>query len=970
MTDADVLRIVLAEPTLKRAERLRDVCGDDHALFARVEALLQALPDAETNTQRTGSTADLRGDETADTLPASDGGPHESVGQHISRYKLLEQIGEGGFGTVWAAEQREPVKRRVALKIIKLGMDTKQVIARFEAERQALAMMDHPNIARVLDAGTTETGRPFFVMELVKGVPVLDYCDTEKIDTESRLKLFTQVCHAIQHAHQKGIIHRDIKPSNVLVTLHDGTPVPKVIDFGIAKATNHDLTEKTIYTQHRQMIGTPAYMSPEQAEMSGLDIDTRSDIYSLGVLLYELLTGTTPFTHEELTSAGFDGMMRLIRDAEPHRPSSRVSSLGATAESTARRRATNPQKLGLLIRGDLDWIVMKCLEKDRTRRYETATELASDIHRHLADEPVSAGPPSAGYKVRKFVKRHRGRVIATGVVAATLVLGVVGTAAGLVWALDERSRANIAADVAEQARDESERERRAAEQQTEIAEAQLARSEEFRQFMAELLGSIKPDRRYPERSQAVRELIDTAYDRLKAGTVKNAEARREVVELLADTANRHFWHDLHNKLMSFLLDEARQRYGRDHPRTRLAAAHLTLALMNESRSIEVTRVVDEYFDPAVPLDEAVDGWHPQLDLLTSSASAQINLGNYDRALDEIDRTLVIAEQIGNRRILFFNHTMRSRIMRTLGRFEEAKVASDAAKELLDAEATHTFALWVTAIWTSDRAELMLRTGQYGEAAELYVLAAEDTAALAADDFWPHVFFSKAAEALRLLGRNQEALAMAQESREGLLLKRAPEAYIRDTSRQIILALADLGQAEEFGRELDELKAPPELPLAVYRDGTAETFWPSAVMGETDKVAYDLSSVAGPYEGDFCFEWRVLPGDSWAAIGWVEPANDWGTLPGGYDLTGARRLSFSARGAVGGEQATVGIGVIREGEYADTMHERMPIRLSTDWQQFSIPLDGLDLSTVRGGFVIESRLSDEEQVMYFDSIYIE
>jgi len=245
----------------------------------------------------------------------------EAIGQQIDRYKLLEQIGEGGFGTVWAAEQKVPVKRRVALKIIKLGMDTKQVIARFEAERQALAMMGHPNIAKVLDAGATDNGRPYFVMELVRGVPIVEYCDREKLDTRARLELFATTCNAIQHAHQKGIIHRDIKPSNVLVTMHDGVPVPKVIDFGIAKATNAELTEKTVYTQHRQMIGTPAYMSPEQAEMSGLDIDTRSDIYALGVLLYEMLTGTTPFTHEELASAGFEGMMRMIREIEPHKPS-------------------------------------------------------------------------------------------------------------------------------------------------------------------------------------------------------------------------------------------------------------------------------------------------------------------------------------------------------------------------------------------------------------------------------------------------------------------------------------------------------------------------------------------------------------------------------------------------------------------------------------------------------------------------
>ena len=282
-------------PTHIRDRVLIKACGDDEALRAEVEAQLAGESSASEPPER---------------APAAKPQPHEFVGQQIDRYKLLEQIGEGGFGSVWAAEQKTPVKRRVALKIIKLGMDTKQVIARFEAERQALAMMDHPNIAKVLDAGTTETGRPFFVMELVKGIPILDYCDKEKLDTKARLDLFTQVCNAIQHAHQKSIIHRDIKPSNVLVTLHDGVPVPKVIDFGIAKATNQEPTETTIYTQHRQMIGTPAYMSPEQAEMSGLDIDTRSDIYSLGVLLYELLTGTTPFTQEELASAGFEGMTR------------------------------------------------------------------------------------------------------------------------------------------------------------------------------------------------------------------------------------------------------------------------------------------------------------------------------------------------------------------------------------------------------------------------------------------------------------------------------------------------------------------------------------------------------------------------------------------------------------------------------------------------------------------------------------
>jgi len=365
----------------------------------------------------------------------------EAAGTQIGRYKLLEKIGEGGMGTIWMAEQREPVRRRVALKIIKLGMDTKQVIARFEAERQALAMMDHPNIAKVLDAGATETGRPYFVMEYIRGIPILEYCDQEKVDTRARLELFASVCHAIQHAHQKGIIHRDIKPSNVLVTLHDGVPVPKVIDFGVAKATNCELTTKTLFTEHRQMIGTPAYMSPEQAEMSGLDIDTRSDVYSLGVLLYELLTGTTPFDTRTLLESGFDELLRAIREDEPHKPSTRVSKLGDTGTRTAQQRRVEQKTLSLLLRGDIDWIVMKCLEKDRTRRYETANGLAADIRRHLGDEPVTAGPPSSTYRLRKFVRRNRVQVIATSVVLAALLAGIVATSWGLVQTSLARSAA-------------------------------------------------------------------------------------------------------------------------------------------------------------------------------------------------------------------------------------------------------------------------------------------------------------------------------------------------------------------------------------------------------------------------------------------------------------------------------------------------------------------------------------------------
>ena len=328
----------------------------------------------------------------------------EKPGDRIGRYKLLQQIGEGGCGVVYMADQEEPVKRRVALKVIKPGMDSKQVLARFEAERQALALMDHPNIAKVLDAGATDNGRPYFVMELVKGIPITRYCDEKQLTTDSRLKLFVLVCQAIQHAHQKGIIHRDIKPSNILVADHDGTPVPKIIDFGIAKATTDQrLTDKTLFTAFEQFIGTPAYMSPEQATLSGLDVDTRSDIYSLGVLLYELLTGKTPFDAKELLAKGLDEIRRVIREVEPQRPSTRLSTLEAGEQTTvAHQRQCEPPKLQSVIRGDLDWIVMKALEKDRTRRYETANGFAVDIQRHLNNEPVLACPPSNLYRFQKL----------------------------------------------------------------------------------------------------------------------------------------------------------------------------------------------------------------------------------------------------------------------------------------------------------------------------------------------------------------------------------------------------------------------------------------------------------------------------------------------------------------------------------------------------------------------------------------
>jgi serine/threonine protein kinase/Flp pilus assembly protein TadD len=385
----------------------------------------EAAGDAEKAPQKTTTPTEF-GNESKTTLKVTPEPQFNLVGQRIGRYKLLEQIGEGGFGEVYMAEQIEPVQRKVALKIIKAGMDSRQVIARFEAERQALALMDHPNIARVLDAGATESGRPYFVMELVRGISITTYCDQKKLSTGERLQLFIEVCHAVQHAHQKAVIHRDLKPSNVLVTLHDGKPVPKVIDFGIAKALGQKLTDKTLFTGFVQMMGTPAYMSPEQAEMSGLDIDTRSDIYSLGVLLYELLTGQTPFDAKEFAAAGLDGMRRIIREKDPLKPSTRLSSLTAAEQTTvARCRQVDPPRLIHLVRGDLDWVVMKCLEKDRSRRYDTANGVAREIERFLKDEPVVARPPSNLYRFQKLVLRNRLAFAAASAVAVALLIGLV-----------------------------------------------------------------------------------------------------------------------------------------------------------------------------------------------------------------------------------------------------------------------------------------------------------------------------------------------------------------------------------------------------------------------------------------------------------------------------------------------------------------------------------------------------------------
>jgi WD40 repeat protein/serine/threonine protein kinase len=472
----DIARLIKA-PEARRLY-IEQACAEDRDLLARVEALLR-MYDEE------GDFLETTAEGVRDTLKVSIG---EGVGSQIGPYKLIEQIGEGGFGVVFMAEQQQPIRRKVALKVLKPGMDTRQIVTRFEAERQALALMDHANIARVLDGGETTTGRPYFVMELVQGIPITQYCDEHQLTPRERLALFLPVCQAVQHAHQKGIIHRDLKPSNVLIAAYDGRPVPKVIDFGVAKALGQQLTERTLLTGFGGIIGTLEYMSPEQAEFNAHDVDTRADIYSLGVLLYEILTGTTPLTKHRLKEAEMTEALRLIREEEPPKPSSRLRGSKDSLASISALRKLEPAKLTKEVRGELDWIVMKALEKDRSRRYETADRLARDIESYLNDEPVEAGPPSARYRLRKFARKNRKLL---GLVAAFALLMTAGTVASL-W---QAVRATQAEQTASQERDRAEAEAKRSHRNLYDAHLRLAQSawEEARvKRVRELLEQYRP----------------------------------------------------------------------------------------------------------------------------------------------------------------------------------------------------------------------------------------------------------------------------------------------------------------------------------------------------------------------------------------------------------------------------------------------------------------------------------------------
>ncbi len=639
----------------ERRAYLDEACGDNRELRQRVEALLRASEEAGSFLDQPFDAPEATSDVppgqwlNPDKVPET---PLEGVGSRIQQYKLLQQIGEGGMGVVFMAEQQEPVRRMVALKVIKAGMDSAQVIARFEAERQALALMDHPNIAKVLDAGTTASGRPFFVMELVKGIPMTKYCDEQCLSPKQRLELFVPVCQAIQHAHQKGIIHRDIKPSNVLIAAYDGKPVPKVIDFGVAKATGQKLTERTLFTGFGGLVGTLEYMSPEQAEFNALDIDTRSDIYCLGVLLYELLTGSTPLPRQRIKGAAILEVLRLIREEEPPRPSTRLSESKDSLASVSAQRHSEPAALVKSLRGEVDWIVMKALEKDRSRRYDTANGLARDIQRYLAEEPVEAGPPSARYRLRKLAWKHRRGLATAAALLLLLVAGVVVSTTLAVWArraeqqaLAERNHALAAEAEAKQQRDEAEAARQATAKERDRAikaEKKAKQSEENTKavlsfFQDKVLSAGRPQGQEGGLGKDVK-LID-AVNQARDKIADSFKDRPLVEASIRDTLGTtyHYLGDYPQAFQQYerALALFEGKHGPDHPDTLTSRNNLAVAYLSFGRTADAVRLLEQTLKQTES-QFGVD--HPE------TLSSRNNLAEAYRAAGRIADTTRLLEQ--------------------------------------------------------------------------------------------------------------------------------------------------------------------------------------------------------------------------------------------------------------------------------------------------------------------------------------
>jgi non-specific serine/threonine protein kinase/serine/threonine-protein kinase len=629
-------------PANARPIFLEENCGGDAELRHEIESLLSYHDGAPDSPEELVSPR-INFEPLLELPAAPSGGSSETVSERVRDYRIVQKLGEGGMGEVYEAEQERPVRRRVALKLIKWGMATKQVVARFESERQALALMSHPNIARVFGAGSTEMGRPYFAMEYVPGVSITEYCDTERLATRQRLQLFVQVCQGVQHAHQKGIIHRDLKPSNVLVTIEDGEPLPKIIDFGVAKAIEQRLTEKTLFTELGQWIGTPEYMSPEQAEMTGVDIDTRSDVYSLGVLLYELLVGAQPFDSRQLREAGFDEMRRRIREEEPTRPSTKISTMGDDSQAAARNRRTNVPSLTRELRGDLDWITLKALEKDRSRRYGSCIELASDVERYLRNDPVLATPPGTLYRAGKFIRRHRLGVAASAVVLAAIFIGIAFAGIGLVQSRRAERAASEDARAARQASD----------------------------FLVGMFAELDPWR-LAAPATSVPEILDRG-----AGRIETELAGQPLVQArLMDTIGQAYLNLGHYREARPLLEKAlairRELLGEEH--LDVARSHRSLGWLffwtlerGAARS---------HYERALEIREKILG--PEHDVVASSlndlADVLVETGNHEQAEPLLDRALAIVEKTHGPEHVRVSDVLyiRARMSHEAGRWEEAQ----------------------------------------------------------------------------------------------------------------------------------------------------------------------------------------------------------------------------------------------------------------------------------------------------------
>jgi serine/threonine protein kinase/tetratricopeptide (TPR) repeat protein len=838
----------------ERREFVERECGDDVELRRRVEELIE-------NHFRAGSF--LEGPAVSREVAAA--APRAGPGTVIGPYKLVEQIGEGGFGAVFMAEQQQPIRRKVALKILKPGMDTAQVVARFEAERQALALMDHPNIAHVFDGGETGTGRPYFVMELVKGVPITKYCDEHQLTPRERLALFVTVCEAVQHAHQKGIIHRDIKPSNVLVAAYDGRPVPKVIDFGVAKALGESLTERTLITSFGGIIGTLEYMSPEQAEFNAVDVDTRADIYSLGVLLYELLTGTTPLTKKRLKEAAITEVLRLIREEEPPTPSTRLSGSKDSLASISAQRKLEPVRLTKEVRGELDWIVMKCLEKERTRRYETANGLARDIQRYLNDEPVEAGPPSATYKLRKFARKHR-RLLAGAGAFALLLIVATGVSIGLaVWALRAEKTAK---DERDNARVEKER----ADEEAEISEA-------VNTFLnKDLLFQAAPESS-PDRELKLRTVLDRAAEKIEGRFPDKPLVEARVRWTLSKTYNGLGEIPAARRHAERALELYTAHLGPEH--------HDTMALANEL--IGLLRYQGKYEEARQKCEELLETRRRVLgpdhrDTLMSIG----NLAIFSFDLSRVDEAKALFEKAleGQRRTLGADHVDTLQTMNALavihltqGRLSEARTVHEDVLAIqsrrLGPEHPQTLAS------LHNLATVLYQQGEHSKALALREQALEiDRRVFGPEHPTTLLTMNNLGTSLEVVGRVGEAIKLLEET---LAIRRRVSGSAHRETRNVAYNLAWLwvtaadaelrnpGRAVELAKELVQLQ--PEnasylsvLGIASYRVSD----WQGAITAlEKSQAIEPVQNIAK--NGFFLAMAHFQQGDKQKARDWYDRA---------------------------------------------------------------------------------------------------